>query len=75
MKIVIKRYILEVVVKYSKDLRTGLSFLPERIKTNKCSKLVCNLHDKKKLCYSHKILKTSIRSWSNIKASGQNNSV
>ena len=42
-----KRYILEVVVKYSKDLHSGLSFLPERMKTNKCSKLACNLHDKK----------------------------
>ena len=49
------------------------SYQKER-KSTKCSKLVCNLYDKK-LCCSHKILKTTIRSWSNIKESAQSNSV
>ena len=36
-------------VKYPKnlhDLHSNLPFLPERMKINKCSKLVCNLYDK-----------------------------
>ena len=44
-----KGYILEVDVEYPKnihDLHSDLPFLPERMKTNKCSKLVCNLYDK-----------------------------
>ena len=44
-----KGYILEVDVEYPKnllDLRSDLSFLLERMKINKCNKLVCNLHDK-----------------------------
>ena len=44
-----KGYILEVDVEYPKnllDLRSDLSFLLERMKINKCNKLVCNLYDK-----------------------------
>ena len=44
-----KGYILEVDVEYPKNLNylhSDLSFLPERIRINKCSKLVCNLYDK-----------------------------
>ena len=44
-----KGYILEVDVEYPKNLsylHNDLPFLPERIKTNKCSKLICNLYDK-----------------------------
>ena len=44
-----KGYILEVDVEYPKNLRdlhSDLPFLPERMKINKCSKLVCNLYDK-----------------------------
>ena len=44
-----KEYILEVDVKYPKnlhDLHSDLLFLPERMKINKCNKLVCNLYDK-----------------------------
>ena len=44
-----KGYILEADVKYPKylhDLHSDLPFLPERIKINKCNKLVCNLYDK-----------------------------
>ena len=50
-----KGYILEVEVEYPKnlhDLHSDLPFLPERIKNDKCKKLVCNLYDKKKLCCS-----------------------
>ena len=42
-------------------------FLLERMKIDKCNKPVCNLYDKKKLCCSCKIIKTSIRPWTNIK--------
>ena len=51
-----KRYILEVDVNYPEnlhDLHSDLPFLLERMKINKCTKLVCNLYDKKKLCVSH----------------------
>ena len=44
-----KGYILEVDVEYPKnlyDLHSDLPFLLERMKINKCSKLVCNLYDK-----------------------------
>ena len=46
-----KGYIFEVDVKYSKklhELHSDLPFLPERMEINKCKKLVCNLHNKKK---------------------------
>ena len=46
-----KGYILEVDVKYPKklhELHSDLPFLPERMEINKCKKLVCDLHDKKK---------------------------
>ena len=41
--------ILEVDTEYPKELlnkHKDLSFLPERIKINKCNKLVCTLYDK-----------------------------
>ena len=44
-----KGYILEVDVECPKnlnDLHSDLPLLPERMKINKCSKLVCNLYDK-----------------------------
>ena len=65
-----KGYILEVDVKYPENvhgLHRYLPFLPERMKIGKCKELVCNLYDKKKLCCSYKIIKTSIKSWANIK--------
>ena len=46
-----KGYILEVDVKYLKrlhELHSDLPFLPERIKIDKCNKLVCNLFNKKR---------------------------
>ena len=45
-----KGYILEVEVKYPKNLHglhEDLPFLPKRMKIGKCKKLVCNLYDKK----------------------------
>ena len=66
-----KGYILEVDVEYPKnfnDLHSDLPFLSERMKINKYSKLVCNLYDKK-LCCSYKIIKTSIKPWTNTKES------
>ena len=44
-----KGYILEVDVEYLKHLyklNSDLPFLPERMKINKCTKLVCNVQDK-----------------------------
>ena len=44
-----KGHILQVDVEYHQNLNylhSDIPFLPERIKINKCSKLVCNLHDK-----------------------------
>ena len=45
-----KGYILEVDVKYPKrlqELHSDLPFLSERMKIDKCNKLVCNLFNKK----------------------------
>ena len=44
-----KGYIIEVDVEYPKNLNylhSDLPFLPERMKIDKCRKLVCNLYDK-----------------------------
>ena len=58
-----KGYILEVHVEYPKklhDLHSDLPFLPERIKMDKCKKLVCNLRDKKKYVVHIKSLKQAL---------------
>ena len=50
-----KGYILEVDVKHPKrlhELHSDLPFLSERMKIDKCNKLVCNLSNKKK-CVAH----------------------
>ena len=50
-----KGYILEVYVEYPKDLNdlhNDLPYLPEKIKINKCNKLVCNMYDKKNLLFT-----------------------
>ena len=65
-----KGYILEVDVKYPKNLHklhSDLPFLSERKKIKKCEKLVCTIQ--KKLSYSHKCIKTSIKSRINTKKS------
>ena len=49
-----KGYILEVDVEYPKnlhDFHSDLQFLPERMKFDKCSKLACNLYDKKTMLF------------------------
>ena len=58
-----KGYILEVDVKYLKELQelcSGLPFLPERMKTEKYQKLVCNLYNKKNYSIRIKALKQAI---------------
>ena len=44
-----KGYVLEIDVEYPKNLFSfhyDLPFLPERMKIEKCKKLVCNMHNK-----------------------------
>ena len=58
-----KGYILEVDVKYSKklhDSHSDLPFLPKRMKTDKCKKLICNLQNKKKYVVHIKSLKQAL---------------
>ena len=58
-----KRYILKVDVEYPKelnDLHSDLPFLPERMKINKCTKLVRNLHDKENYVVHIRALKQTL---------------
>ena len=58
-----KGYILEADVKYPKklhDLHSDLPFLPKRIKIDKCKKLACDLHNKKKYVVHIKSLKQAL---------------
>ena len=67
-----KGYILEVNVGYGKaesrgrypenlhDLHSDLPFLPERMKINKCAKLVCNLYDKENYVIHIRSLKQAL---------------
>ena len=58
-----KGYILEVDVKYPKrlhELHSDLSFLSERMKIDKCNKLVCNLFNKKKYLAHKNSLKQAL---------------
>ena len=58
-----KGYILEVDVKYPKelhDLHSDLPFLPKKMKIDKCNKLVCDLHNKKKYVVHIKSLKQAL---------------
>ena len=58
-----KGYILEVDVKYPKklhDLHSDLPFSPERMKTDKCKKLVCNLYNKKNYVVHIRSLKQAL---------------
>ena len=58
-----KGYIFEVDVKYPKrlrDLHSDLPFLPKRMKIDKCKKLVCNLHNKKKYVVHIRSLKQAL---------------
>ena len=56
-------YILEVDVEYPENLHKlhrDLPFLPERIKINKCSKLVCTLYDKENYVIHIEALKQAL---------------
>ena len=58
-----KRYILKVDVEYPRklhDLHSHLPFLPERMKINKCTKLVCNLYDKENYVVHIRALKQAL---------------
>ena len=58
-----KGYILEVDVKYPKtlhNLHSDLPFSPERMRINKCTKLVCNLYDKKNYVVHIRSLKQAL---------------
>ena len=58
-----KGYILEVDVKYLKklhDSHSDLPFLPRRMKIDKCEKLMCNLHNKKKYDEHIRLLKQAL---------------
>ena len=65
-------YLFVVDLEYSKNLHmlhSDLPFLPERMKINKCTKLVYNLQylAVSNLSYTYISIKTSIKSWFNIK--------
>ena len=58
-----KGYVLEVDVNYPKELHdshSDLPFLPKKMKIDKCKKLVCNLHNKKKYVVHIKSLKQAL---------------
>ena len=64
-----REYVLEVEVKYQKNLfnlHKDLPFLPERNKILKCHKLVSNIHDKENCC-SYESFKTNIKSSTDTK--------
>ena len=56
-------YLLEVDAEYPKnlhDLHSNLPFLPERMKIDKCIKLVCNLYDKNSYAVNIRALKQAL---------------
>ena len=58
-----KGYILEADVKYPKnlhDFHSDFPFLPERMKIDKCSKLICNLYNKKNYVVHIRSLKQAL---------------
>ena len=58
-----KRYFFEVDVEYPKNLfnlQSDLPFLPERKKFKKCSKPVCNIHDKENYAVHIRALKQAL---------------
>ena len=67
-----KGYIPEVDVKYPKelhDLDSDLPFLPKKMKIDKCKKLVCDLHNKKKYVVHIKSLKQALNHGLKLKSS------
>ena len=64
------RYFIEADIEYPEEFHTlhsDLPFLPERMKVNKCKKLVCNLYDKKDYVDYIRSLKQSLNHGLNIK--------
>ena len=58
-----KGYILEADVEFPKNLHklhSDLPFLPERMKINKCSKLVCTVYDKENYVVHIRALKQAL---------------
>ena len=58
-----KGYFLEVDVEYPKNLHnlhSDLPFFPERLKIEKCNKLVCNAYDKKNYVVHRRTLKQAL---------------
>ena len=58
-----KGYIFEADIEYPKnlhDLHGDLPFLTERMKINKCNKLVCNLYDKNNYAVHIRSLKQAL---------------
>ena len=58
-----KGYIFEVHVEYPKDLHklhSDLPFLPERMKINNCTKLVCNVQGKENYVVHIRALKQAL---------------
>ena len=73
-----KGYFLEVDVKYPKELHnlhSDLSFLPERLETEKCNKLVCNVYDKKNYVVHIRPLKQELNHGLILKESTRSNSI
>ena len=67
-----KGYILEVDVRYSKrlqELHSDLPFLSERMKIDKCNKLVCNLFNRKKYVTHIYLLKQALNHGLKLKKS------
>ena len=57
-------YFLNVDIEYPKnlhDMHSDLAFSPEKMKINKCNKLVCNLHNKKNYVVHIKALKKTLK--------------
>ena len=56
-------YVFDVDIDYPKnlhDLHSDLPFLPQRIKINKCDKLICNLYDKNNYVVGISLLKQAL---------------
>ena len=56
-------YVFDVDIVYPKnlyDLRSDLPFLPQRMKINKCDKLICNLYDKNNYVVYISLLKQAL---------------
>ena len=63
-------FFIKADIKYPKEFHnkhSGLPFLPQRMKVNKCKKLVCNLYDKKDYVDHIKSLKQALNNGLKIK--------